>query len=810
MIGLLFQGHSWYISISTRALMRFLKLFLFLILAELCLAQNQQIDSLKFRLSEELPDTTRVKILARLGFEYSFVNSDSARQILNQSLELAEYINFPRGKADALNNIGISYDIQGDYQKSLKYMLEALSIYESINYATGKARGYNNAGMVYYNLNDVSKSLEYHLKSLRQEQEIGDSIGIAYSMIHVGELYRERNQIDSSFFFFEESLRILTNLQDEEGLTYVYNGMGSLYLEKDDFEKAREQYLKAYSIHEKRNNKIGLAETSLLLGNVMILLQEKTVALEYYHSAFNYADEMGAINLLRETTLKLAEWHEDAENYSQSLNYFKEYSALKDSLINKEKLSELAKIQSDFDLLEKEKEIELISQEKDYQRTLIIIFLVLIFGIIVTALVFYRNYLLKSKAYLLLERKKAEVERKNLEIEAEKKNALQATEAKAKFLSSMSHEIRTPLNAIIGISQLLNDKTFDEDQAENLKALRFSAENLMVMVNDILDFSKIEANKVEYESIPFDLHELLQNISLSFSPKAQAKSIHWKASYENDVPKIIVGDPGKLIQVLTNLVNNAIKFTAQGGVELKVTLLDKNEAQVSLQFAVIDTGMGIPKEHQASILDPFSQADNEIHKQYGGSGLGLTIVKRLLENQGSAIEFESDEGKGSRFFFDLEFGLGGSKTQIAREHPSFKSLKGVKLLLVEDNKINEMLVVKVLTSWDVSIDVASNGIQALEMIQLKDYDLVLMDLLMPEMDGIEAAQRIRGLDGEKYKHLPIIALTATATLEAREKVMKAGMNDYISKPFDISQLYRKLEDHLIGKDIRSLWGENTN
>jgi len=782
----------------------------FFFLVHLGAAQNADIDSLRNRLSQELPDTSRVNVLARIGFEYAFVDSDTSRFYSNQAVQVAESINFVKGKADALNVIGISYDIQGDYNKSLGYFLEALSMYEELEDQSGMARAYNNVGMVYNNLNDADKSLEYHFKSYNQEKLLGDSSGIAYSMIHLGELYREQNNLDSSQHYFSESIRILEKLGDEEGLTYAYNGMGNLFLTNGKIDEALTCFKKSYKSYKKTNNKIGLAETSLLMGNALTQQGNSDSSYYYYSISLENAQVMGALNIQKEATEKISSWHEQAGDYKEALNLFKQNSQLKDSILNEEKFSELAKIQSGYDLLEKEKEILLINKEKEFQRILLMIFLLLIVGIMIVGLIFYRNYRLKIKAYLLLERKNAEIERKNIQIEAERKNALQATEAKAKFLSSMSHEIRTPLHAIIGISQLLNENSFEGGQKENLKALKFSAENLLVMVSDVLDFSKIEANKVEFEEISFDFQELLENIKRTFQPKSKEKGLEWKVTFENDVPKTLIGDPGKLIQVLTNLVNNAIKFTNEGSVHLKVKVISQLESDVRLHFSIIDTGIGIPKDYQASILDPFSQANSNLRGEIGGTGLGLSIVKKLLENRGSTIQFQSMESEGSKFYFDLNFKVGDSSSQSIKEYPTFRSLQGTKILLVEDNKINELLGVRLLESWDVSVDVASTGVQAIDMVLINNYDIVLMDVLMPEMDGIEATKRIRKLKGEKFKHLPIIALTAIATVETKEEILQSGMNDFISKPFNINDLYSKIENYLIKKNLGSLWSKESN
>ncbi|MES2386978.1 MAG: ATP-binding protein [Bacteroidota bacterium] len=394
------------------------------------------------------------------------------------------------------------------------------------------------------------------------------------------------------------------------------------------------------------------------------------------------------------------------------------------------------------------------------------------------------------------ERKLAETEL----VEAKDK-AENAAMAKAQFLSTMSHEIRTPMNAVIGITHLLLQDEPKPEQMENLKTLRFSAENLLVLINDILDFSKIEAGKIDFEEVDFSLSELLSGIRHSFAYKAEEKHIRLRIRKEEDIPDVLVGDPTRLAQVLTNLVGNAVKFTEKGSITLDIELNKRDDKQITLDFIIEDTGIGIPQDKIDTIFDRFTQAGANTTRKYGGTGLGLSIVKRLVEMQGSSVHLESIEGKGSKFSFSLTFRHSSRSSVRNRSYQNlgtFKSLKGVNLLLVEDNPINVMVARQFLNKWDISVDYAENGRIAVEKIQAKDYDVVLMDLQMPEMDGYTASRLIRELPDEKYKKLPIIALTASAMLEVQDQVFKTGMTDYVTKPFNPSDLYNKIAMHTQG------------
>ena len=386
-------------------------------------------------------------------------------------------------------------------------------------------------------------------------------------------------------------------------------------------------------------------------------------------------------------------------------------------------------------------------------------------------------------------------ERKNFEQELlqAKQKAEEGALAKEQFLSTMSHEIRTPMNAVIGMTHVLLENNPRVDQLENLKILKFSAETLLSLLNDILDFNKIDAGKVEFEEVIFELPELVESIKKSFTFTAQEKSLELVFQIDDKTPTKVAGDPVRLTQVLTNLMNNAIKFTHQGEVRVSLLVLEESPEDVQIRFNVKDTGVGIPKEKQQLIFERFTQANPETIRKFGGTGLGLAIVKRLLELQGSQIHLESTEGQGSRFYFDLKLKKHMPATEKnfdKIDNETLKNTKGQRILLVEDTKINQLVVAKFLKTWHLKIEYAANGIEAIEQAQKSHYDLILMDLQMPEMDGYDATHHIRQLP--THQDTPIIALTASALVEERERAFKAGVTDYLTKPFSPNELYNKI------------------
>jgi signal transduction histidine kinase/ActR/RegA family two-component response regulator len=389
---------------------------------------------------------------------------------------------------------------------------------------------------------------------------------------------------------------------------------------------------------------------------------------------------------------------------------------------------------------------------------------------------------------------------KELEIELihAKDVAEKAAMAKSQFLSVMSHEIRTPMNAVIGFTHLLLQQDPKPSQMEFLRLLKFSAENLLVLINDILDFSKIEAGKLEFENVDFNLKDLISNIRLSLLQKANEKNIQLKLMIDQDLPDAVIGDPVRLGQILTNLVTNAIKFTETGKVTILATLSSTDKDNTVIDFEVTDTGIGIPKDKQTDIFNSFTQASSDTTRKYGGTGLGLTITRRLLQLLESDIYVDSEVGKGSKFYFSLSFKNSVIKLKSSLytdENIKQKSLQGTRILIAEDNQINVILARQFMKQWHIDCDVAENGEIALLLVQTNDYDMILMDLQMPEMDGYQTTEAIRNLPDAKYQKLPIIALTASAMLDIKDRAFTVGMNDYISKPFNPNELYKKIASY---------------
>jgi PAS domain S-box-containing protein len=377
-----------------------------------------------------------------------------------------------------------------------------------------------------------------------------------------------------------------------------------------------------------------------------------------------------------------------------------------------------------------------------------------------------------------------------------------AVKAKQQFLSNMSHEIRTPMNAIIGFTKVVLKTELTEKQKEYLEAIKLSGDALIVLINDILDLAKVDAGKMRFEKTPFKMALSISSMLHLFETKIQEKNLELVKLYDNTIPEVLVGDPVRLHQIILNLVSNAVKFTSEGSITVSVNLVDQDDESVTIEFAVTDTGIGISESKIENVFENFQQATSDTSRLFGGTGLGLAIVKQLVEAQSGSINVSSKLGKGSTFSFVLSFLKTKFEAESDTQFPDLeKDLKHVKVLVVEDIVLNQLLMKTLLDDFGFEMDIASNGRIAVEMLATKTYDIILMDLQMPEMTGFEATEHIRKV---MKLSVPIIALTADVTTVDLAKCKAVGMNDYIAKPVDERILYSKISGLVKAASIKEL------
>ena len=371
-------------------------------------------------------------------------------------------------------------------------------------------------------------------------------------------------------------------------------------------------------------------------------------------------------------------------------------------------------------------------------------------------------------------------------------NAEEAARSKSDFLSVMSHEIRTPLNAVIGTTYHLMETNPRDDQLKELKNLKLSSDNLLALINNILDFSKIEAGKIEFDEVAVNFRDFSFNALQIFKNSADKKGLALEFRFDEALPKSVKVDKLRLNQVLSNLLSNAIKFTDSGYVRLKITHESTKGNQVSVRFSVEDTGIGIEEQNQKTIFNAFQQAYGSISRKYGGTGLGLSITKHLVQLMGSELQLSSRLGYGSKFYFTLNLQQVAAEVAPEKKTTNTYDLKGLKILLVEDNEMNIVVATNIMSKWNVNIETALNGLEAIKKVSSRSYDFILMDLQMPEMDGYQATKQIRKMGFTN----PILALTASAMLDKSSKLKAAGLDGMVSKPFNPKDLFMAIAERL--------------
>ena len=398
--------------------------------------------------------------------------------------------------------------------------------------------------------------------------------------------------------------------------------------------------------------------------------------------------------------------------------------------------------------------------------------------------------------YQALNRNVQEKELLNEKLQIAVMEANIAAQSKSDFLSTMSHELRTPLNSVIGMAELLSDELTSPEQEENLKILNFSAASLHTLINDILDYNKLGSEKLYLEAIGVNLYSLMHDICSGLKIQAREKGLDLILDIDQEIDSVPIStDPTRISQIIFNLAGNAIKFTSSGSVKIQLQVIGKDTDFINIRFAITDTGIGIDAEKLETIFEPFTQASTSTTRNYGGTGLGLAIVKRLLTLFESSVLVESQPGVGSKFWFDIKFKRNNQfLDSLTSDKGQVFDLEGLKVLVVEDNPVNSLLLKKIFQKWNNVPDFAKDGYETLDKVQHNTYDLILMDIHMPLLDGYETTRKIREMADPEKSQIHIIALTASVSSNLTEKIQEAGMDDHLSKPYNPKELYAKLRE----------------
>ncbi|MEM9866161.1 MAG: response regulator [Bacteroidota bacterium] len=684
---------------------------------------------------------------------------DKALETLNQAAEIAENNEDAKLLLDTYHQFARLYLEEGDRETALFYWDRAGILLKDLSYPFGEAFHKYLEACVQFDEGNNFQSLKLleEARTLSNNRNLGNNI-----LLLEGYLY--------------------TNIGNYED---AITNLNALIVNSDDKERP---YL--------------ATKANVQLAKISQIQEDLEDGIVHAKAAMEVAQKHSYFKEIQVANQLLSQIYERTGAFDESLLYRKNLEKIKDSLFNLEKVKLEAnaadKIRFEHQMNEINKltaKNEELSESKNRSEITAILTSAFLTIISLLAVSLFRNNQIKLKTNDLLYTK-------NKELELARDAAVSAMEAKTNFLSTVTHELRTPLYAVTGLTHLLLEENPADHQKEHLKSLKFSGDYLLNFINDILQINKIDADKLEPLNIEFKLEKVLTDVVDSLQSNANENSTTLILDYDSNIPQQLLGDPLKLSQVFMNLVGNALKFTKEGKVEVIAKLLRKEEDQVTLYFEVKDNGIGISEQQQKSIFESFEQGSVQINREYGGTGLGLTIVKSLLGLFDSKIHLESEVGHGSSFFFEMDLKRDtNALEEVAFElNPEEFDFKGLHVLVVEDNKINQVITKKMLNKKEITCDIANNGNQAIDLAKTNAYDAILMDIHMPGISGEEATRQIRKFDLE----IPIIALTAISLDDSLESFYQAGCNDVVTKPFKPEVFYQKIGENIFRKKTGGL------
>ena len=715
----------------------------------------------------------------------------------SRAYQLYEEENDKRGMAGSLWSEGLVYWQTDQNIKTLNSYTQSLSLLEKLNDSSGMSGVLNNIGLLFKQQEDYDTAMDYFKKSV----EIGnwDKSGNSVAERNIGNVHIKLGNYDEALNIFEELIKIA----QEERTDYhhntmrgLYSSIAQVYKEQGNFEKALTYYYKGLNHVLKDSLTIGTKRIETDIGSVYVASGKAHQAIEWCTKGFERGKKGKAVSLQKRSCKCLYDAYKMLGDNTNALKYLELVETFNDSLKSVETTKALLNLKFKKQVLadslsqaNQSLKTEIAHQKETRQKDRV---RNLSFGLVALLL------LLATSLY----RRNRYVNKAKISIEKEKVKAESSEKAKHQFLANMSHEIRTPMNAIKGMTDILIRRNPKDDQKEYLDGIKQSSDSLLFIINDILDISKIEAGKIELHQEPFSINNLVNKVHTIMHFKAEEKGLQLQKNLPSE-PISVNGDATRLRQILINLIGNAIKFTEKGVVTTTITS-ERDGDNLKLHFTVSDTGIGIDKDRINKIFKSFEQAYSDTSRKFGGTGLGLSISKKLVELHKGKIWVESEKGKGSQFHFTIPYEVEdvviNDEQQNNSENNIAKQLKGINILLVEDNQFNAVVAQEELEDAieNVNVDVAENGAIAVEKMKSNDYDIILMDVQMPKMNGYEATKIIRSLDKDKG-NTPIIAMTANVMKEEIEKCYEVGMNDFIGKPFDTEELLEKTHNLIKNK-----------
>jgi signal transduction histidine kinase/CheY-like chemotaxis protein len=679
------------------------------------------------------------KSLTKLSF-YLMINGqyNASFPLANDALLLCEKIQDEQGLAEAKFILASIYYKTDNLQLGLKYLVESIFIFKKYNNNVYLSKACKALGTIYEYFGDAENAIRSYDLAIDAAREIDDINMKTNAYNPLSGLYLNQGDTKKALYLIEKAIVQKKQTGDERGLAFSYYGRGKIYIKTKEYELAEKDLQQSIDTHLEMGEILGLGFAYQKMGVLFEAKQEYEKAKEMFLKAFHLSEKHNIRMIRTKACLSLYEILKRQNSSNEAMYFLEQYH----------------------------EDIGAHVQDHTHQ--------------IVNS--YNMIHIMQAKA----EEDKVQLER--LEMIEKNDRAESAVKVRQDFLSNMSHEIRTPLNAVITIPKLLKERADPEDQ-QLLDALQFSSNNLLLLINDVLDFSKLEAGKMELEYRPTDFKILLHNIINTYDSLAKEKGLSLHLMIDEDIDSSYELDEIKLTQILNNLIGNAIKFTDKGSVNLIVEKVAQKEDNVQLQFKVVDTGIGIPDDFLAEIFDSFSQPKLFLSKKHVGTGLGLAIVKKLVELYNSDIKITTTINEGTTFSFDLILKICAQPVAISSKKNDTQ-LKDLAVLVAEDNKVNMLVAKKLLSRWGIVADWAKDGVEAVEKATAKKYDIILMDIHMPEKNGYDATIDIRQ-EGSINKDARIYALTADITANMQIEYGKY-FNGFLRKPIEVEKLYEAI------------------
>ncbi len=676
--------------------------------------------------------------LNRLSLFYMIMGEyKRAITMAKEAIKHFENLNDERGVADAKYSIAGVYYKTDNYHLGLVYLMDCLIIYRKYNDYHNQARAQKSLGTIYEYIGDVRNAMRAYENSIEAAEKIKDNNLISNVYNPLSGIYLKQGNVKKALNLIEDAIELKSESGDIRGLAFSLYGRGKVYTKTTEYHKAERDFKEALVIHNRENDKLGIAMALYKMGVLYVEMNRHDEAKEILQQALELSTQYNITIIKFKSNHQLYLIYKKEKNTEKSLEYLELYLQQKEAVINTQTLQVI------------------------------------------------ENYEMITKMEALKNEAKAQIER--AEILEKKELAEQTAKMKQEFLSTMSHEIRTPLNAVITITSLLSERS-EPGEKDLFDSLKFASNNLLLIINDILDFTKLDADKVQLEPHPCEFDSLIKRITRTYDRMATEKGLKPSVVLDPTIWESYEMDETKIVQILGNLISNAIKYTEQGTVQLEVKKINSDDHHDTLRFIISDTGVGIPFEYFDKMFQSFSQPKSITTRKQGGSGLGLAIVKKLIELHNSEIFVESEVGKGSVFHFDIT--LRRSVTIAKPPAKSFNDIRNCNILLAEDNMINAMVARKLLSKWGITAEHAKNGLEAIEMSQQKAYDFILMDIHMPEMNGFDATAHIRS-NANPNSGTPIFALTADITAEHQSEYVNY-FSGFLRKPIEVDKLHAAL------------------